>query len=276
MDEKGLGARLQGARQAAGYTQQQLCQKSGLSYSTLAKIERGAIKSPSIFTVQQIAAALGTSVDQLLGDSGGTSKKQSKNGVTFVYFDINGCLVRYYQRAFAAIAQETGISSDIVEATYLQYNDAVCKGIMSLEDFNATLARCFEVETFDWAAYYLNAIVNIEETAELIAWVSQHYKVGLLSNIMPGLIHAMMEKGLLPNIAYDAIIDSSEVKLIKPDPAIYQIAAETAGCPVSELLLVDDTKVNVLTAERAGWQALWFDDYSPTDSVKHIRETLAF
>jgi transcriptional regulator with XRE-family HTH domain len=46
LDEKGLGKRLQAARQKAGLTQQTLCQKAGLSYSTLAKIERGAIKSP--------------------------------------------------------------------------------------------------------------------------------------------------------------------------------------------------------------------------------------
>jgi len=45
-DEKALGQRLQKARQNAGLTQQELCQKAGLSYSTLAKIERGAIKAP--------------------------------------------------------------------------------------------------------------------------------------------------------------------------------------------------------------------------------------
>ena len=47
--EVGLGRRLQEARKKANFTQQELCQKAGLSYSTLAKIERGAIKSPSIF-----------------------------------------------------------------------------------------------------------------------------------------------------------------------------------------------------------------------------------
>jgi transcriptional regulator with XRE-family HTH domain len=50
--EKALGKRLQEARQKAGLTQQQMCHKAGLSYSTLAKIERGAIKAPSIFTVR--------------------------------------------------------------------------------------------------------------------------------------------------------------------------------------------------------------------------------
>ena len=68
MDERTLGKRLQAARQAAGLTQQQLCQKANLSFSTLAKIERGAIKSPSIFTVQTIAAAVGQSLDELVGE----------------------------------------------------------------------------------------------------------------------------------------------------------------------------------------------------------------
>src|SRR5690606_32741968 len=106
----------------AGLTQQELCQKSGLSYSTLAKIERGAIKSPSIFTVQQIAATIGVSIDELIGNNPikavVVEKKRSKNGVSFVYFDVNGCLVRFFHRAFSAIAQETGVSSDVVETTF--------------------------------------------------------------------------------------------------------------------------------------------------------------
>lgn len=67
MDEVGLGKQLQSIRTKAGLTQQALCQLANISYSTLAKIERGAIKSPSIFTIQSIAEALGVSMDQLLG-----------------------------------------------------------------------------------------------------------------------------------------------------------------------------------------------------------------
>ena len=66
MDEKGLGQKLQEARQKAGLTQQQLCHQANLSFSTLTKIERGAIKSPSIFTVQSIAGALGVGLDELV------------------------------------------------------------------------------------------------------------------------------------------------------------------------------------------------------------------
>src|SRR4029078_2947865 len=102
MDEKALGRRLQLARKRAGLTQQELCQKAGLSYSTLAKIERGAIRSPSVFTVANIAMATGTSVEDFLDmASRGLSspvpalaKKRSKSGVRFVYFDVNDTLVR--------------------------------------------------------------------------------------------------------------------------------------------------------------------------------------
>src|SRR3954471_18369547 len=109
MDEVGLGKRLQEARKSAGLTQQDLCQRAGLSYSTLAKIERGAIKAPSIFTIQSIAGALSTNLNDLMGDFGPTRaaittpKKRSKNGVRFVYFDINGCLIRFFHPAFTRL-----------------------------------------------------------------------------------------------------------------------------------------------------------------------------
>lgn len=277
MDEKGLGKRLQQARRAAGLTQQELCQKADLSYSTLAKIERGAIKSPSIFTIQQIAEALNTTVDTLMsGAASVAAKKQSKSGVSFVYFDINGCLVRFFHRAFTKVAADTGASSDMVEATFWHYNDAVCRGDMSMEEFNKVLARSLDVDSLDWAEYYLEAINSIGDTAELVSWAAEHYGVGLLSNIMPGFIPAMITRGLLPDIPYDSIVDSSVVGAIKPEPKIYEIAAAQARCSPSEILLIDDSRANLMAAEKAGWHVSWFDDYLPAESVRRVKESLEF
>jgi transcriptional regulator with XRE-family HTH domain len=144
MDEKGLGKRLQDARRAAGLTQQELCEKANLSYSTLAKIERGAIKSPSIFTIQNIAGALGTSLDELIGIPSPAlaippleaEKHQSKSGVKFVYFDINGCLVHFFQGAFVKLAADTSMPADAIETAFWHYNDEVCRGTINLDDFN--------------------------------------------------------------------------------------------------------------------------------------------
>ena len=279
MDEVGLGKRLQDARKKAGLTQQELCQKAGLSYSTLAKIERGAIKSPSIFTIQNIAGVLGTSLDELIGAPkapAGAPKKQSKTGVRFVYFDINGCLVRFFHRAFSMIAEDTGASPDVIETTFWHYNDAVCRGDITMAEFNQALADRMGVDSLDWADYYLKAVEPITEMHELLSWAADHYNIGLLSNIMPGLIDTMLKNKIIPDLPYKAIVDSSDVGAIKPELKMYKIAQGLADCPASEILLVDDARPNLMAAEKAGWHVLWFDDYRPDESIDRIRSALEF
>jgi putative hydrolase of the HAD superfamily len=124
--------------------------------------------------------------------------------------------------------------------------------------------------------YYLEAIEPIPVMHEMLAWVSEHYRIGLLSNIMPGFITTMRQQGLLPDIAYDAIIDSSEVKSIKPEAAIYATATERARCPGSEILLIDDSRTNLIAAQKHDWHVLWFDDYRPDESVDRVRTALEF
>ncbi len=277
--ERVLGQAIQQARQAAGLTQQELCHQAGMSYSTLAKIERGAIKTPSVFTVARIASVLGTTLDNLLsnvdsGISSVVSKKKSKSGISFLYVDINGCLVHFFHSAFTRLSQETGISGDVIESTFWHFNDAVCRGEISLSEFNEKLASKLNISSISWEDYYMTAVEPITEMHQLIIWASQNFKVGLLSNIMPGFIAKMIKSGLLPDINYDAIIDSSEVKAIKPETNIYKIAEKQAKVTPNEILFVDDSRTNLMAAENLGWRVLWFDDMSPAESVARVKTAL--
>ncbi len=280
MQEKGLGLQLQAARRRCGLTQQQLCQKSGLSYSTLAKIERGAIKSPSIFTIQQIAGVLGVTIDELMdgvvASSPALPKRTSKSGVSFVYFDINGCLVGFFHRAFTKIAVDYDIPLETVESTCWHYNDAVCRGDMSIDQYNAALAKAFKLDSFDWASYYLASVDPIPESHELVKWASEHFKIGLLSNIMPGLIDEMLKRDILPKLDYNVIIDSSKTGAIKPESRIFEIATQSAGVAPEQILLVDDSRTNLMAAEKMGWHVSWFDDYRPRESSERVRQALYF
>lgn len=278
MDEKSLGQRLQAARQQAGLTQQQLCQKANLSFSTLTKIERGAIKSPSIFTIQSIGSALGLSLDELVGQvSHNADTRQlhkTKSGASFIYFDMNGCLIHFYQQAFVKLAQDSGAPPDQVETAFWHYNDEVCRGNLSLDDFNIELAKRLNMEKVVWQDYYLAAVEPIAEMQELVKWASQYYKIGLLTNTMPGLLETMRQNHQLPDVTFDAIVDSSEVGSIKPEVQIYQVAQERAGCPASEILLIDDSRVNLMAAEKLDWHVLWFDDSRSEESSARARTTL--
>lgn len=276
MDEVGLGKQLQRARKAAGFTQQELCHKAKLSYSTLAKIERGAIKSPSIFTIQHIAAALDMDLSRLMGESSSPkkSKKTSANGVEFVYFDINGCLVRFFQRAFTNLSLDSGVSADLIEKTFWHYNDAVCRSDMSMAEFNHEMATKMGVESIDWKSYYMAAVEPIPELIELLVATSQEYRVGLFSNIMPGFIDEMVSSGMLPSLDYETIVDSSKVKMNKPDNAVYELAASMAGVEPEKILLIDDTRANIIAAEQNGWHVVWVDQYRPSETVERIKLSL--
>jgi putative hydrolase of the HAD superfamily len=277
MDEVGLGRLLQEARKKAGLTQQELCQKAGLSYSTLTKIERGAIKAPSIFTIQSIAGALNTSLTDLIGAPPAPvngPKKQSKSGVKFVYFDINGCLVRFFHPAFTRLAAETGLSAELIETGFWHLNDAACRGDMTMSEFNDAFAEKLGIDSVDWQNYYFEAIDLVSEMQELLRWAAEHYQVGLLSNIMPGFINRMIQEGALPRVAYDQIIDSSEVKSIKPEDKIFEIAEARAGVKPEEILFIDDSRTNLMRAEKRGWKVLWFDDYRPDESARRARNAL--
>ncbi len=278
--EKALGDALQAARQAAGLTQQELCQKAGISYSTLAKIERGAIKTPSVFTVQKIANVLGLSIDEILGavvnteTKGISGKRTSKAGISFLYLDINGCLVRFYHEAFTKLGAETGIPGDLVESAFWHYNDAACRGEITMEEFNQRLSERLGTPTFEWMDYYMDTVEPIQEMHELLVWASKNFKVGLLSNIMPGFVDTMIKRGILPSVKYDAIVDSSKVGAIKPEQRIYEIAQQYSGVTPGEILFVDDSRTNLMAADRMGWRVLWFDDYRPQDSADKIRTVL--
>jgi len=279
MDEKRLGAVVQQARRAAGLTQQTLCQKSGLSYSTLAKIERGAIKSPSVFTIQQIALTLGITLDDMMrevatsGAGRSRHKKSSQNGVRFVYFDMNGCLVRAASNAFSRLAEASGAAPDTVETVFWQYNDAVCRGDKTVDELNTALAERLGIMV-DWYQYYLEAQESMPGMAELVAWVSENYRVGILTNTMPGLVQLMMERELLPRVAYEVIIDSSDVRAIKPEEKIYEIAAQKAGVEPHEILLIDDDRPNLVAANRQGWHTMKFQSYQPEEAIIAIATAL--
>jgi HAD superfamily hydrolase (TIGR01509 family) len=277
MDEKGLGKRLQLARQAAGLTQQQLCSHANLSFSTLTKIERGAIKSPSIFTVQSIAAALHVGLDELIGvaiPGHGRTLHKTKSGVSFVYFDVNGCLIRFYERAFARLAEQFSVPADVIETAFWHYNDDACRGTMSSHDFNLALAARIGVPELDWKAQYLEVTEPMPEMQDLLRWTADNYKTGLLTNISPGFMSGLRDQNKIPALPYDAVVDSSEIGAIKPESKIFEIAQARAGVPPSEILLIDDTRGNLNAAESFGWHVLWFDYARPEESVALIRAAL--
>lgn len=73
--DKMLEQRLKQLRKKAGWSQQKLAEKAGLSYNVITKIEQGVAKRPSIQTMMKLADAFGISLDVLVEREPNSVKK---------------------------------------------------------------------------------------------------------------------------------------------------------------------------------------------------------
>jgi len=107
-------------------------------------------------------------------------------------------------------------------------------------------------------------------------WVSQlraaGFKTGLLSNMPWDLVnHVRTNCRWMENFTFKTL--SAEVRLIKPDPTIYQHALNGLGVSAAETLFVDDREPNIRAARALGMRAIQFLSIS---QLKDDLEALGF
>lgn len=72
----------------------------------------------------------------------------------------------------------------------------------------------------------------------------------------------------------DDVVVSGEVKVAKPDPRAYQLAAERTGHPIDELLFIDDRQENLDAAEALGMDTILFTNAPALRTELRIRNLL--
>jgi HAD superfamily hydrolase (TIGR01509 family) len=88
----------------------------------------------------------------------------------------------------------------------------------------------------------------------------------LLSNAWDNLRQTMHERWDIDSM-FDELIISAEVKLVKPDPRIYQLALDRLGVQSAETVYVDDMEENVLAARKEGMLAIHHQETKSTIST---------
>ncbi len=83
------------------------------------------------------------------------------------------------------------------------------------------------------------------------------HKIGVLSNA-PDDLRDRFLSNLPVDLSWDAIIVSGEVGVRKPDPRIFELAADHIGVPARDCFFIDDLEENVLGAQRVGMRAYHF------------------
>jgi type I restriction-modification system DNA methylase subunit/transcriptional regulator with XRE-family HTH domain len=77
MNTKNIKINLKKAREQHGFTQRQLAERSGVSYSTITKLEAGFIENPTIEHLIKMASVLDVTVNSLISDNSNIGKFES-------------------------------------------------------------------------------------------------------------------------------------------------------------------------------------------------------
>src|SRR5205823_14564478 len=81
------------------------------------------------------------------------------------------------------------------------------------------------------------------------------YKLGVITNQSVGSTERLTRWGLMPLIS--TCLCSFELRLEKPDPAIFTLALERAGCAPSEAVMIGDRLDNdIRPARQLGWKTV--------------------
>lgn len=98
---------------------------------------------------------------------------------------------------------------------------------------------------------------NVELVTELRR-LKQTYKVGLLSNVgYDSLRHELFSDEEISEL-FDAMVLSSDVHIVKPDPAIFTLMATRLGVLPEECIMIDDLETNIAGAAEAGMSGIVF------------------
>ena len=97
---------------------------------------------------------------------------------------------------------------------------------------------------------------------ELLVYVrslKKNYKTALLSNATSELREQIAAKWHFED-AFDMMIISGEVGMIKPDPRIFRLALDRLGVDAHQAIFVDDVQQNVDAAVKVGMKGICFRD----------------
>ena len=127
-----------------------------------------------------------------------------------------------------------------------------------LRELNMPMEKKSILRKFVLEDFYID-----QEILAYIKKIRKSFTTALLTNF-PAHVHDFMKTDWIVDGAFDHMIASCDVKLIKPDPAIYTLTLARIGCLAEETVFIDDREINVKAAEKLGINGIVYQSRSQT------------
>ena len=127
-----------------------------------------------------------------------------------------------------------------------------------LKELNMPMEKKSVIRKFVLEDFYID-----QEILAYTKKIRKSFTTVLLTNF-PAHMHDFMKTDWIVDGAFDHIIASCDVKLLKPDPAIYTLTLARIGCRAEETVFIDDQEINVKAAQKLGINGIVYQSRSQT------------
>ena len=204
-----------------------------------------------------------------------------KSHIKAIIFDFGGVLVTWnprnlYRRFFPG--QPQAMEEFLTEINFMEWNVQQDQGRPFAEGVRALSAQ-FPQHAHLIRAYHEHWKESIDGsiagTVDLLVTLKEKgYPLYILSNFSKETFSMIHDEFTFINL-FDEIILSGEVKLIKPDPAIYELCLQRIGRPANECLFIDDSETNTAAANKMGFDTIRFVSPEQLKDELHSRQILS-
>ena len=152
----------------------------------------------------------------------------------------------------------------LIMLEFFRQSDTYHQGKITDEEFYKQACELLGVCSLDQKQFYasFNSIINELnlDMVELIRSIKSSNKLKMIcmSNINSSHWKYLKKQKWDIWEIFDEFILSHEVHMTKPDPKIFELALEKAGCKPEEVLYIDDGLNNVRSAQEIGINAIRF------------------
>jgi putative hydrolase of the HAD superfamily len=186
-----------------------------------------------------------------------------------IVFDFGGVVFRWQPaqmlaRVLPHVITETQTAAWWVQHFFQSYGGDwgdFDRGTVSVPDLVVRIAQRTGLSTDDVQTVVDEVPRELQALPDSVALIRRLHAAGhtlfYLSN-MPAPYATHLESNNDFFSCFSQGVFSGRVQLIKPEPAIFALAAKRFEAAPKDLLFLDDHRPNVLAAQVAGWQALHF------------------
>jgi putative hydrolase of the HAD superfamily len=172
---------------------------------------------------------------------------------------IFDCFGVFYTDPVLAYMRDPATPLKKAEALHMLDEEAAV-GTLNKQGFVAQAASVVGITKYEAERRFFHSNERNGPLVELVKELRKDYKVAMLSNIGGDMMDGFFTPEERQQL-FDTVILSGDVRMAKPDRAIFELACERLGVELNEAIMIDDMQTTCDIVKTFGMQSVCYKDF---------------